>query len=65
MTVPVVIDMSLSMEWVAELRKHGWTEIHWATVGDPSAPDSVIMDWARANRHVISLTTWILGRCWP
>ena len=53
MSVPLVVDMNLSVEWVAELAKHGWTAVHWSTIGDPRAEDSVIMDWARANGHVV------------
>ena len=53
MSVPLVIDMNLSVEWVAELASHGWSAVHWSTVGDPSAEDSVIMAWALAHVHVV------------
>ena len=53
MSVPLVVDMNLSVEWIAELAKHGWTAVHWSTVGDPAAEDSAIMAWALANRHVV------------
>jgi predicted nuclease of predicted toxin-antitoxin system len=53
MSVQLLIDMNLSVEWVAELAKHGWSAVHWSTVGDPSAEDSVIMAWARANGYVV------------
>jgi len=43
MSVQLVVDMNLSVEWVAELTKHGWTAFHWSTVGNPRADDSVIM----------------------
>lgn len=43
MTVPIVIDMNLSVEWVSELTEHGWTAIHWSTIGDQRAEDSEIM----------------------
>ena len=42
MSVQLVIDMNLSVEWVAEVARHGWSGVHWSTVGDPSAADSVI-----------------------
>jgi len=48
MSVQLVVDMNLSVEWVAELASHGWSAVHWSTVGDPSAEDSVIMAWALA-----------------
>src|SRR5437879_4162196 len=53
MSVSLVVDMNRSVEWVAELAKHGWSAVHWSTVGDPSAEDSVIMAWALANGHVV------------
>jgi predicted nuclease of predicted toxin-antitoxin system len=53
MSVQLVIDMNLSAEWVAELTKHGWAAVHWSTVGDPRADDSVIMAWALARGCVV------------
>lgn len=53
MSVPLVVDMNLSVEWVAELAAHGWFAVHWSTVGDPRADDSAIMAWALANGHVV------------
>jgi predicted nuclease of predicted toxin-antitoxin system len=53
MSVQLVVDMNLSVEWVAELARNGWSAVHWSTVGDPRAVDATIMEWARANRHVV------------
>jgi len=53
MNVQLVIDMNLSVEWVAELAKPGWSAVHWSKVGDPRAVDTVIMAWAVANNHVV------------
>ena len=53
MSVRLVIDMNLSVEWVAELEKHGWSAVHWSAVGDPRAEDSVVMGWALANGRVV------------
>ena len=53
MTVGLVIDMNLSVDWVAALALHGWSAVHWSTVGDPRADDSAIMAWALANGHVV------------
>lgn len=53
MSVRLVVDMNLSVEWVAELAKHGWSAVHWSTIGDPRAEDTVIMAWALANGYVI------------
>ena len=53
MSVKLVVDMNLSVEWVAELTSHGWSAVHWSTIGDPSSEDSIIMGWARANSYVV------------
>ncbi len=53
MSVQLVIDMNLSVEWIAELGQHGWSAVHWSAVGDPQADDSVIMAWALANKYVV------------
>lgn len=53
MSVQIIVDMNLSVEWIAELAKHGWSAMHWSTVGDPRAEDSVIMAWALANKYVV------------
>ena len=53
MSVPLVVDMNLSVEWIAELASHGWSAVHWATVGDPRAEDAVIMAWALAKGYVV------------
>lgn len=49
----ILIDMNLSPEWVGILEGHGWTAVHWSTIGDPRAEDTVLMNWARANQHVV------------
>jgi predicted nuclease of predicted toxin-antitoxin system len=49
----ILVDMNLSPDWVAVLVENGFAAAHWSTVGDPRADDSVIMDWARANDHVV------------
>jgi predicted nuclease of predicted toxin-antitoxin system len=53
MSVQLLIDMNLSVEWVAELASHGWSTVHWFTVGDPTADDVQIMAWALANGYVV------------
>jgi predicted nuclease of predicted toxin-antitoxin system len=49
----ILIDMNLSPGWVGVLMREGWQAAHWSTLGDPRAPDEVIMDWARANGYVV------------
>jgi predicted nuclease of predicted toxin-antitoxin system len=53
MSVNVLLDMNLSPDWVPVLQRHGWTAIHWSTVGDPRATDRTIMDWAVANGFIV------------
>src|SRR4051794_18664184 len=53
MSVQILIDMNLSPDWVTLLRQHGWSAVHWSTVGDPRAADRVLLDWALANNHIV------------
>jgi predicted nuclease of predicted toxin-antitoxin system len=53
MNVKVLIDVNLSPDWVPVLLHHGWSAIHWSTVGDPRATDRTIMDWASANGYIV------------
>jgi predicted nuclease of predicted toxin-antitoxin system len=53
MSVQLVIDMNLSPEWVTELAGHGWSAVHWSTVGDPRAKDAAIIAWAKSNGRVV------------
>jgi predicted nuclease of predicted toxin-antitoxin system len=53
MSVNVLIDMNLSPDWVPVLQRHGWSAVHWSTVGDPRATDWTIMDWAATNGYIV------------
>ncbi len=53
MTLRLVIDVNLSPDWVPVLKEAGFDAVHWKQVGDPSAPDREIMDWAIANGYVV------------
>jgi len=53
MSVKLLVDMNLSVEWIAEFHRHGWSAIHWSAVGDPRADDAEIMAWARVNGCVV------------
>jgi predicted nuclease of predicted toxin-antitoxin system len=52
-SVPVVVDMNLSVEWVPFLGQAGWPAVHWSEVGDPRAEDATIMAWALERGHVV------------
>jgi predicted nuclease of predicted toxin-antitoxin system len=49
----LLIDMNLSPEWVPVLQRNGWEAIHWSSIGEPTASDRIIFDWARANGYII------------
>ena len=53
MSVRLVVDMNLSVEWITELANNGWFAVHWSAIGDPRADDTVIMEWARSNGYVV------------
>jgi len=53
MSLRIVIDMNLSVEWIPLLEQAGWTAIHWSSIGDHRADDSTIMAWASANDYTV------------
>ena len=53
MSIKILIDMNLSPSWVDLFASEGWSAVHWSTVGDPCAPDRIVMGWAAANGYVV------------
>jgi predicted nuclease of predicted toxin-antitoxin system len=53
MSVPIVVDMNLSVEWIPLLEQAGWRAVHWSAVGDPRAEDATIMTWARSRGYAV------------
>ncbi|MCX7428331.1 MAG: DUF5615 family PIN-like protein [Planctomycetia bacterium] len=53
MSLRIVVDMNLSVEWIPLLKEAGCTAVHWSAIGDPRADDSTIMAWASAHDHVV------------
>jgi predicted nuclease of predicted toxin-antitoxin system len=51
--VKILLDMNLSPAWTSFLKDAGWEATHWSTVGDPRAPDLIIMAWAREHGCVV------------
>jgi predicted nuclease of predicted toxin-antitoxin system len=45
--------MNLSPDWVRVFEGVGWEALHWSSVGDISAPDTLIMDWARERDFAV------------
>jgi predicted nuclease of predicted toxin-antitoxin system len=58
----VLLDLNLSPLWVPFLASHGVEAIHWATIGDPKAPDSAILELAAAKGYVIFTHDLDFGR---
>src|SRR5438105_2170482 len=48
-SMKLLIDMNLSPLWVEFLARSGFDSIHWSSVGQASAPDTEIMDYATNN----------------
>lgn len=49
----VLIDMNLSPEWTEVFESAGWEAVHWREVGEPKAPDSELMEWARSGGYLV------------
>ena len=49
----VLVDMNLSPRWIIFMADAGIEAAHWSTLGAKNAPDSEIMDFARANDYVV------------
>jgi predicted nuclease of predicted toxin-antitoxin system len=49
----ILLDMNLSPDWVEALKESGFDAIHWSSIGDPKAEDTVLMDWARSNDYIL------------
>lgn len=49
----VLVDMNLSPSWVSVLERNGFPAVHWSVVGEGSAPDPVVLGWARVNGYIV------------
>jgi predicted nuclease of predicted toxin-antitoxin system len=52
MSIKLLVDMNLSVEWIEVLGKEGFLAVHWSSVGDPAANNAAIMAWASTNNYV-------------
>jgi predicted nuclease of predicted toxin-antitoxin system len=52
-SMKILIDMSLSCRWVEFFSDNGFESIHWSCVGNISAPDEEIMNYAIANDFLV------------
>lgn len=48
-----LVDMNLSPRWIEFLTAAGHESVHWIDVGEPNAPDRVILEHAHRNGQVI------------
>ncbi|NLX96531.1 MAG: DUF5615 family PIN-like protein [Rhodopirellula sp.] len=53
MSLRIVLDMNLSVEWVPLLEQAGWHAVHWSVTGDPRADDATIMGWALEHGYLV------------
>jgi predicted nuclease of predicted toxin-antitoxin system len=53
MSLSILVDMNLPVDWAAFLSHAGWPAVHWSLVGNPRAEDTAIMAWAIANKHAV------------
>lgn len=45
--------MNLSPDWVRVFGGIGWEAMHWSSVGDIHAPDTLTMEWARERDFAV------------
>jgi len=51
--VKILVDMNLSPLWCGALRDNGYEAIHWSDVGNPAAPDTELMAYAKQQGYVV------------
>lgn len=49
----ILIDMNLSPDWVAVFQVAGIEAVHWSTIGQANAPDTVIFAYALQHKYVV------------
>lgn len=49
----LLLDMNLPPRWVRFLQEEGFEAVHWSTVGDPTATDATVMEWARRGGYIV------------
>jgi predicted nuclease of predicted toxin-antitoxin system len=55
MSLHLLVDMNLSVEWVGVFRSSGFSATHWSEVGGVSANDAKVMRFA-LDQHMIVFT---------
>lgn len=54
--------MNLSPDWVTVLESNHHQAVHWSKVGNPRAPDPVLLEWARASNYLLFTNDLDFGR---
>lgn len=49
----IIIDMNIPPTWVSVFEAAGYEAVHWSTVGDIKAKDTIIMAWAVSNGYMV------------
>jgi predicted nuclease of predicted toxin-antitoxin system len=49
----ILVDMNLSPTWVPFLATHGIEAVHWSAIGEPSATDLQILNYAAEKNLVV------------
>jgi predicted nuclease of predicted toxin-antitoxin system len=49
----LLVDMSLSPQWVSYFEGHGIEAVHWSAIGAASAPDREILEFAAEQGYII------------
>jgi predicted nuclease of predicted toxin-antitoxin system len=49
----ILIDMNLSPDWCQAFKLLGIEAIHWSDIGEATASDRVLMEWARSNGYIV------------
>lgn len=53
LTLSIVVDLNLAIEWPEFFRKNGWSADHWSAIGDVCASDAEILAWAKENGRIV------------
>lgn len=53
MSLRILVDMNLSIEWITILEQAEWQAVHWSAISDPQAEDRTIISWAQTNGYVV------------
>ena len=49
----LLVDMNISPRLCDLLTQAGWQSLHWSAVGEPTAPDTVILEYAKKHGRVV------------